>query len=350
MVRALMMRVMVAAALVWASGVFATDIWYEDSNLGKSGGIPSDFKEKFLHEDSFARATSYIDVYMVRSSVLNAMDDRFVTELFIPYLKRHHIKLAINTGGSTWTQIKGRERVADRDLDLLRRLRELGASVDYVSLQSVLSKTPKIDGQRADYSLAKRLADVVAFARAVHQVYPAAEIGIIDALPSQGRSYQEPYRRLRDALADAGLRLSYIHLDIPFDIPRGHRRGVTWDGIRAVERYVEDDLGLKFGYFTTTRKGGESSSKAFHAGVLASLECYAGVGGTPAAFIVASWFPYPDRTIPDDAIGDDYPAMRTVADFGRELDAIERGGAAWVSEQAQDPAWRGQCGLNGGGY
>lgn len=350
MVRALMMRVMLAAALLWASGALAAEIWYEDSNLGRSGGIPSDFKDKFLHEDRFARATSYIDVYMVRSSVLNAMDDRFLTQMFMPYLKRNHIGLAINTGGATWTQIKGRERVSGRDLDLLRRLRDLGATVNYVSLQSVLSKTPKIDGQRTDYSLADRLSDVVAFARAVHDIYPAAEIGIIDALPSQGRAYREPYRRLRDALADAGLKLSYIHLDIPFDIPRGQRRGVTWDGIRAVEGYVEDELGLKFGYFTTTRKGGESSSKAFHAGVLASLECYAGVGGTPATFIVASWFPYPDRTIPDNATGDDYPAMRTVVDFGRELDVIERGGAAWVSEHARDPAWRGQCGLSGRGY
>jgi hypothetical protein len=341
---------MAVLALALVPVAFAADVWYEDNNLGRSGGIPPDFQEKFRHTESFARATRYIDVYMMRSSVLNVLDDQFLRELFIPYLERNNIKLAINTGGATWAQLEGRERVSNRDISLLKRLSQLGARVDYISLQSVLSKTPKIAGQRSDYALARRIADVVAFARAAHDIFPDAEIGIIDALPSQGKQYQDAYRRLRDALVREGLRLSYIHLDIPFDIPRGQRRGVTWDGIREVERYVEEDLGVKFGYFTTTRRGGQSSSKAFHAGVLASLECYAGVGGTPAAFIVASWFPFPERTIPDNATGDDYPAMRTVAEFGRELDQIERGGAAWVSEHAADPAWQGQCGLSGARY
>jgi hypothetical protein len=94
-----------------------------------------------------------------------------------------------------------------------------------------------------------------------------------------------------------------------------------------VENYVES-LGVDFGFFTTSRKGGETSSALFHDRAIMAMECYLGqAGGTPDDLILASWFTYPERTIPEDATGADYPAMRIVLDYGERLTAIQAGAA-----------------------
>ena len=328
---------------VIASGSLAADIWYEDNNLGKGGGMPSDFVEKFQRPESFSQASRYIRVYMVRANVLEKLDDQFLTTQFFPYLRKNGIKLAIDAGGATFIQIGGRKKVFVRNIDLLNRLKRLGVQVDYVSLQSPLHKYPRIDGMKVEYPLSKRIEDIVAFSTAVREVYPQAAIGLIDSLPSGAREYRQPYRQLKDALASAGIELSYIHLDISFDIPREGRRGVTWKAIREAESYVEDELGLKFGYFTTSRKGGYHSSKAFHERVMAALECYADAGGTPRDLIIASWFPHPQKTVPETATGDDYPAMRTVLEYGRQLEQIENDGPSWAAQRAREPERRALC-------
>jgi hypothetical protein len=331
--------------LLAACAASAADIWYEDNNLGRAGGMPADFVEKFRQPDSFRQASSHIRVYMVRANVLDQMDDQFFTALLLPYLRENNIRLAIDAGGATLTQMNARAQVSARDINLLKRLSRLGAEVHHVSLQSVLSKPPRGASEDADYPMSKRIADVVAFSRAVRSVFPHAEIGLIDALPSHGKNYRQPYRWVRDALAREGMALSYIHLDISFEAPKAARRGVTWHTIRDIERYVEDDLGLNFGLFAKSRNGGYTSSRAFHERVMGVLDCYSGVSGTPRDFIIASWFPHPARTIPEYATGDDYPAMRTVLEFGRKLRQVETAGEQWAAQRAREPQWRAQCGV-----
>lgn len=321
----------------------AADIWYEDNNLGKGGGMPADFVEKFQRPESFSQASRYIRVYMVRANVLEKLDDQFLTGQFLPYLRKYKMKFAIDAGGATFIQMGSREQVFARNIDVLNRLKRLGAQVDYISLQSPLDKFPKVDGIKMDYPMSKRVEDVVAFSKAARAVYPQAEIGLIDSLPSSAREYRQPYRQVKNALASAGIPLSYIHLDISFDIPREGRRGVTWKAIREAESYVEDDLGVKFGYFTTSRRGGYHSSKAFHERVMAALECYADAGGSPRDLIIASWFPHPQNTVPETAIGEDYPAMRTVLEYGRQLDQIEKSGDQWAEQRARAPERRAIC-------
>ena len=319
----------------------AVEVWYEDNNLGKGGGMPTDFVEKFRQPESFSQATKYIRVYMVRAQVMEAMDDQFLKTSFNQYLKNNNVKLAIDAGGATWAQGKGRGKVAANELGLLERLQGLGVKVDYMSLQSVLSKPFKADGQKVDYPMSMRIEGIVKYSKAVRAIYPQVEIGIIDALPSHGKEYQQPYRQLKNALTREGLELSYVHLDMPFELIKEQKHGITWQRVREVERYVEDELRVKFGLLATSRKGGHSSSKAYHHSVMAALMCYAGVDGTPHDFIIASWFPYPEKTIPETATGDDYPTMRTVKEFGQQLDQIEKSGAGSVF--AGQSSWGAMC-------
>lgn len=319
----------------------AADIWYEDNNLGKPGGMPPDFASKFGQTESFNQASQYLRVYMVRTNVLDAMDDEFLAGLFHPYLTRNNIQLALDAVGATWMQAPGRKTIANREVRLLERLKRLRMQVDYVSLQSVLSKPLVIDGVTVDYPMSKRIKDVVTYAKSVRKIYPQAQIGIIDAIPSHVEDYRQPYLLLKNALAREKIALSYIHLDMPFDIPREQLLGITWPQARAVESYVEDVLGVRFGFMTTSAKGGRASSKVFHERVLAAQECYLGAGGTPADFIIASWFPSPQTTIPETATGDDYPAMRTVLEYGRQLDRIERMGGVTMDR----PGWVPKCSI-----
>jgi hypothetical protein len=305
------------------ASVGATEIWYEDNNLGRAGRIPADFIDKFNHPESFAKATHFINVYMLRANVLEHLGDPFLSTRFIPFLKKNGIKLAIDAGGATWTQVKNRTAISNNEVNQLKRLKQLGAEVSYISLQSALGKMPK--GKDADYPMNKRLEDVVAYSKIVHEIYPQAMIGIIDGLLANGNEYKEPYRLAKDALAKAGIQLAYIHLDIPFDFPKTQKRNITWEKVRDVEVYVEDVLGIKFGILAFSRIGGELSDKEFRDRAIASMQCYAGIGGTPSAYLIMSWFTHPTQTIPENASGDDYPAMRTVLDFGYELEKINKG-------------------------
>jgi len=320
----------------------AADVWYEDNNLGKGGvSMPTDFVEKFRQPESFSEATKYIRVYMVRAQVMEAMDDQFLTTSFNQYLKGNSIKLAIDAGGATWAQAGARGKVATNELGLLKRLQGLGVKVDYISLQSVLSKPLIKDGEERDYPMSMRIEDIVKYSKAIRAIYPQVEIGIIDALPSHGKDYQQPYRQLKNALTREGIELSYIHLDMPFELIKEQHHGITWQRVREVERYVEDELRVKFGLLATSSKGGHNSSKAYHHAVMAALMCYSGADGTPHDFIIASWFSYPEKTIPETATGDDYPTMRTVKEFGRQLDRIEKNGARSVF--AGQSSWAAMC-------
>jgi hypothetical protein len=264
-----------------------------------------------------------------------------LTSSFHRYLEKNNIKLAINAGGATWAQAGARGKVATNELGLLKRLQGLGVKVDYMSLQSVLSKPLKADGQKVDYPMSMRIEGIVKYSKAVRAIYPQVEIGIIDALPSHGKDYQQTYRQLKDALTHEGLELSYIHLDMPFEHIKEQQHGITWQMVRGVEQYVEDELRVKFGLLATSSKGGHSSSKAYHHAVMAALKCYSGADGTPHDFIIASWFPYPEKTIPETAMGDDYPTMRTVKEFGRQLDLIEKNEARSVF--ADQSSWAAMC-------
>jgi hypothetical protein len=340
----------VLALLLSIAKLSATEIWYEDNNLGHGGGMPPDFIEKFQQPDSFKQATKYINVYVMRATVLQRMDDAFFTTLLLPYLQKNNIKLALNAAGGTWAGANPRRRkFFDEEIELLKRIKGLGGRVDYISLQSVLSKPLRQAGAEVEFPLEKRIDGAVDYARAAVEVFPQAQIGIIDALPTKGQDYKTAYRKLVAAMARDKIKFSYIHLDAPFDVAKNGHNGLSWDSLRDVERFVEDDLKIAFGLFATSRNGGMRSSQSYFQGTVGTLNCFSGSGGTPREYVVASWFPFPEKSIPDTATGSDYPTMRVVLEFGRRLEQIEKRRAAWVAERSNDRDWRASCGIGRSG-
>lgn len=298
-------------------------LWYEDNNTGEAGGIPTDFKEKFYRPDLWARAREAIDAYYIRTTALfdpeNGLDDSFLAEHFVPVLGESNVELAIDAVGANF--LRARPSAATRigrEVALIEKLEAVGARVGYVALQSVLSKPLRENGRIVEYPMQQRIRDVVEYAAAAREKLPEVELGIIDALPTKGLEYRNPYGELAAALGEEGIELGFVHLDCPYEHPQKGEK-ITWDGVKEVESFVKRVVGARFGLICTSRTGGETSDEAWNDSVLDVPKKYAGADGRPDEYVIMSWFPYPGSSIPESAGPGLFPDTKTVLSFAEEL-------------------------------
>jgi hypothetical protein len=256
------------------------------------------------------------------------LDDAFLKKQVLPLLRQSGISIALDVGGATWKGYGNRDTLVESELRLIERINRLGGDVRYVSLQSILSKKLFDKGVPVDYPMTQRVADAVEYAKLIRQRFPEVRVGIIDALPSHGKDYQTAYLALAKAFRENGLVLDHVILDLPYELVKDHKLGLTWTKVRQVENFVKRDVGARFGLIATSRLAGYKSNRDFHHAVLAMLENYSRSGGEPDFYLLASWFPHPDASIPDDVQGANFPAMRTVREFGDSLKALEQERAA----------------------
>jgi hypothetical protein len=325
--RYFLVMVLLVSALAWNTG-FAAQIWYEDNNMAKPAGLPDDFQEKFARPEAWAGARKHIDTYMFRANIFGnkagQVDDALLKNQIIPVLKQSGIKIALDVGGATWRGFGNRDDLLNEELRLVERIGKLGGEVSYISMQSILSKKLFDKGEEVPYPMEQRVADAVDYAKAVKGRFPNIRIGIIDALPSHGKDYQSAYVALAKAFKANGLSLDHVILDLPYELVKERKAGMSWQKLLQVERFVKRDIGAKFGLIATSRKAGYQSDRDFHQAVMAMQENYAKAGGDPDFYLLASWFPHPSATIPDTAKGGDFPAMRTVLEFATAQPAAEQ--------------------------
>lgn len=297
------------------------EMWYEDNNQARSGGIPRDFKEKFVKPETWARAREVMDVYMIRANSLdsreNAIDEEFIREKMAPVLKAANLPVAIDFGGATWRNAGRKQNMLQRELNLVGIILEAGIQIRCGSLQSVLSK-PLFDensGKRILYPMDKRYQDVLDYFQAFKKQFPGLAIGIIDALPTHDDDYETAYCGLKEKLARYGFKLDHILLDIPFELPEENRLNNSWPKVKAVERYVKHEVGCRFGLIGASKTAGHESDRAYHRALLKMLDRCRTHRIEPDFFIMMSWFPHPKRSIPDNAPEGEYPAMKTFVEF-----------------------------------
>ncbi|MCA1718817.1 MAG: hypothetical protein LC781_18990, partial [Actinobacteria bacterium] len=300
-------------------------LWYEDNNMGMAGGMPPDFKEKFYRPDLWAGAREAIDVYYVRATTLlnpeNDLDDSFLERNFVPVLEESGVEIALDAVGANFLRARptpADERI-EREVSLVEKLETMGGRVGYVALQSVLSKPLREEGRVVEYPMQQRIEDVVEYAKTARERLPDVEVGIIDALPTKGLDYREPYGRLVAALSEEDLELSFVHLDCPYEHPQEGAK-ITWEGVKEAESFVKEEIGARFGFICTSRTGGEASDEAWNDNVLDAPRQYASVDGSPDEYVVMSWFPHPGSTIPESAESDRFPDTKTLLSFARELE------------------------------
>ena len=300
-------------------------LWYEDNNMGTAGGMPPDFKEKFYRPDLWAGAREAIDIYYVRATTLlnpeNGLDDSFLEKNSVPVLEGSGVEIALDAVGANFLRARpapADERI-EREISLVEKLGAMGGRVRYVALQSVLSKPLREEGRVVEYPMQQRIEDVVEYAKTARERLPDVQLGIIDALPTKGLDYRDPYRRLAAALSEEDLELNFVHLDCPYEHPQEGAR-ITWEGVKEVESFVKTDIGARFGFICTNRTGGEASDEAWNDNVLDAPRQYASVDGSPDEYVVMSWFSHPSSTVPESAEPDLFPDTKTVLSFARELE------------------------------
>lgn len=316
-----------AGAVAWAysggrGAAKPAGLWYEDNNMGTAGGAPADFYSKFTAPDTWADARKVIDVYYVRTNVLEARatDDTFLQSYFIPVLAKSHIKLALDTGSATWlnSDYSANIGAVNDDVALIKRIQSLGGTVDYIGLQSTLSKPLVVHGRKTDYPMADRIKDAVDYATVIKKNFPDIRIGLIDALPTKGQDYEGPYQDLAAAFRSAGLSLDFIHLDSQYEAAQAGTT-TSWAKITQVQAFVQNTLHVHFGLVATSRTAGYTSDKAYNDAVLDVPVQYRKVGGNPDEYVIMSWYPHPVATVPDSAGDGQYPVMKTVLGFHTEI-------------------------------
>lgn len=303
----------------WAAAALAA-VWYEDNSFARKGGLPEDFIYKFEHPESWKTARSNLSVYQFRVNMFNRnypqITDEFIVKNMIPVLKEAGIRVALDTAGPLLSGCRDRAGRIDMEFEWISRIKRLGLDVHYVSLQSVLSKPHRHGGEEFDCPLADRVSGAIAYARRFASVYPNAEFGLIDALPSKGLPYREAYKYARDMFRSENLPLRYIHLDLSVDMVWSGVNGLNWQKVIEVERYVKK-LGLQFGLLLTSRKSGQISDEAFYKTIVAGFEEYRRAGGAADHYVIISWFPYPKQTVR--RIGDSggYPVTDAIVELSK---------------------------------
>jgi len=285
--------------------------WYEDNNGGIAAGLPDDFERMFTEPDSWKELRSQIDVYYIRGNTLAAVIEKygegFIKDHFVKVLKDDDIVLAIDNPGPH-----------QKTLPLLKRC---GADIGYIALQSTISKIRaddyKKDGGRLVAERINQAADEII---ALKKLYPGVQAGLIDATPTKGRDYVAPYHELARRLSENGTSLDFIHLDCPEEIAT-EAKTITWDKVFEVEAFVRDELKIPFGFICTSATGGRSSDEAFYKNVLEIPAHYR--GHQPDHFIVMSWFPHPQHSLPEKPPSGEYSMTKTALDL---FTALSRNG------------------------
>jgi hypothetical protein len=264
--------------------------WYEDNNVHQAGGAPADFPDLFRHPEKWSLLRGKISVYLIRGNTLNnvisVLGEKFVTDTMAPVLVNDNIKLAIDNPQGNFE-------------DIYNLLKGTGLTISHVGLQSALSKPREVSPQ-FDPELQGRIEEVKSRILSFHQFAPEIKYGIIDARPTKGWEYENAYKRLFDALDATNHKLDFIMLDCPYSYPAAGDK-ITWAGLKAVEQYVQHDLGIEYGLIITDNVGGMSGEKEFFDSVMSYGENYIKTGTVPDYFVLMSWFNHPALSLPENA-------------------------------------------------
>jgi len=277
-----------------------TQRWFEDSNLGDSGGIPPDF---FTRLDiymipSWETSLEAMDVYYMRYATYrnwlktNSEAKTRMAEVFNQY----GIKVALDDTGATWAHAKNNYNTPNyqASINALQDLTDHGWNMCAVGLQSILAK-PWRDGP---YDMKWRILDIVEYIKQVKPHFPDLEYGVIDALPAKGLEYKSHYIALKNALAAEGLTLDFIEQDFPIDFAITGSR--TYEEMVDAEHFVRHAMDWKAGLYLTSQRGGTTSDELWRSDVISGLEQYLASGAAPERITLAAWYPHPVYTAPDE--------------------------------------------------
>lgn len=296
---------------VMITGKPHTERWYEDNNMGVAGGVPPDFASRYNETEKWSSSLAAMDVYSLRSSVYKTQLKTNSAQKIImgTVFQKNHIAISIDDASATWAHYTSNYSTPDytSSINMIQDLKNSGWNIQYIGLQSVLSK-PLPDG--GSYGMDWRIKDVLEYYKQIGEKFPELRIGIIDALPAQKKDYRSPYYDLKTALSTAGYTLSFIDQDWPIDYFLTGKN--TFQEMIDAEQYVRDTLQCSPGLFHSSARGGKTSNELYRSDVINGLNEYLAAGGNPSHIVLSSWHPYPAYSIPDTINAEENPNGATM--------------------------------------
>ena len=324
-------------------------LWYNPSNAHIAGGLLPDFFELFEQAQLWSSARSKTGVFFMRASSLKKLNDTdFIESKLVPSLQDWNLRLALDVGGATWAKCWSNSAAKlNPDVTMIERIIDAGGTVEFLALQSVLSKplpSPLPASMQANcppYTMQDRFEDVAWYVASMKALFPDLKIGIIDALLAHGDDAQGIYTDLVEHLDQQGLKIDFILFDHPYHHGESSG-GSSWASLAALETYVRDDLGLNVGLYHVSSTGAASSEQQFYHDVIASHDNYDAAGGRPDYHVISSWWENPTAELPEDAPDPSYPLTKVLDHMGTSIIASNRtpmGHMGTVNSQGFAQGW-----------
>jgi hypothetical protein len=334
--------------LCGSCGLQECSLWYSPSNARVAGGSLPDFEDIFDRPELWSRGRRMTKVLYLRASTLRQWSDGdFIERKLVPRLQEWGMLLALDVAGATWASCwADRNSRLIPDVTLIDRIITAGGRVDYIALQSVLSKPlpdplpPHMAAHCPPYTMNDRYQDVIWYIGEINARYPEAQVGLIDALVAHGDDAISIFGALNQALQVASLSVDFVHFDHPFH--HGESDGDrSWSALARAESYARETLGWSTGVNYVSSTGASQSERQYYEDVLMSRTGFIAAGGRPDWNMVNSWYVVPTRELPEDA-EDTYPMTKILRDLGGDIrrdNVPPRGRAGPINGEGHATGW-----------
>lgn len=179
------------------------------------------------------------------------------------------------------------------EIENAQRLNDLGIVPAAYAIEQPFSYGHRLDTPGAcRYELDRVLDEVVSWAGDLREIFPGIAIGSIEALWERPTTEPGDFGIWIDAYTEAmGEPPAFQHVDVNWAIPNWHE---TLLGIEVVVESRGVPFGPLYNGFT------ESTSRAWVDRAIEHIATYELVhGGTPGHVTIQSWYPQPDRALPE---------------------------------------------------
>lgn len=227
-------------------------------------------------------------------------------------LQQTGMKVAVEAGGlrqypghapSNW-HIAGEHR-AGIELAAYERWLRNGGELDLILLDGPIGKATRDLGMPWDVA-AHELSDYLDI---VKTRFPRVEVSLIEAVPhyrvgqypTWGATNYGDLELMLDVvlpiLEARGHPIASFTADSPYNYNVETKQG--WEKLLAVQKLVQDEHGIRFGWFVNDEEGGTHSEELYAENTRKALETFLAIGGDVDDFNLRGWYDHPRKLVPE---------------------------------------------------
>lgn len=259
----------------------------------------SDYYDLFAPDASWSEAEGRVDVFGVPSTWVRHYSTDEQIRAVIGGLASRGIALSLEVGplpgAETAEGCIGAESYGGvYELDMMRRIIDLGGTVDVIAFDEPYAFGHKADGPTdCQRSLEEVAAEAADFTRMAREINPNVIVGDIEPMWVQPEIGADDMAAWLDAYeAAAGEPLAFLHIDMDWT-------RLDWAQVARQVEGVADERDVPFGVIYFGGPGGTSDQTWIELAAQHAYQFEEVAGGTPDDIPFASWEDYPEHTLPE---------------------------------------------------